>query len=86
MWNEVLLSQFFPFETIEHILSIPPPSPEDGNDRLGWKASPDSSFTVDSAYHVIETPHGIPHDRAEYGIEMVYKGQKSSYGSLIIGC
>ncbi|KAA3486170.1 reverse transcriptase [Gossypium australe] len=53
-WNIDMLSIWLPEDIIKRILSIPPPHPAEGEDRIIWARTELGSFTISSAHRSLK--------------------------------
>ncbi|KAA3485757.1 reverse transcriptase [Gossypium australe] len=53
-WNIDMLNIWLPEEIIKRILSIPPPHPAEGEDRIIWARTEPGNFTIRSAYRSLK--------------------------------
>ncbi|KAA3488057.1 RNA-directed DNA polymerase (Reverse transcriptase) [Gossypium australe] len=53
-WNIDMLNIWLPEDIIKRILSIPPPHPAEGDDRIIWARTEPGTFTIRSAYRSLK--------------------------------
>ncbi|KAA3453419.1 reverse transcriptase [Gossypium australe] len=61
-WNIDMLKIWLPDDIIKRILSIPPPHPTEGEDRIIWACTESGSFTIRSAYRSLKENTWRPKD------------------------
>ncbi|KAA3460126.1 reverse transcriptase [Gossypium australe] len=61
-WNIDMLKIWLPEDIIKRILSIPPPHPAEGEDKIIWARTESGSFTIRSAYRSIKENTWRPKD------------------------
>lgn len=52
-WNMNLFRVWLPKDVIRHIVSIPPPHPLVGPDKIAWVGPTSRSFSIESAYQML---------------------------------
>ncbi|KAA3460795.1 reverse transcriptase [Gossypium australe] len=61
-WNVDMLRLWLPEDKLKRIVSIPPPHPDNGEDRIIWARSGSGSFSIQSAYWTLKENSWKPKD------------------------
>ncbi|KAA3488041.1 LINE-type retrotransposon LIb DNA [Gossypium australe] len=61
-WNVDMLRLWLPEDKLKRIVSIPPPHPDNGEDRIIWARSGSGSFSIRSAYWTLKENSWKPKD------------------------
>ncbi|KAA3460139.1 reverse transcriptase [Gossypium australe] len=72
-WKVDMLRLWLPDDKLKRIVSIPPPHPDDGEDRIIWARSGSGSFSIRSAYWALKENSWRPKDD-DWKIVWKYKG------------